>query len=298
MLDLFPCGIEMPPQRKINRGRRAVQIVRNSEELALARAGLKGKLALVPTMGALHVGHMALIAEARKRADQVAASIFVNPTQFGKGEDFGRYPRQEAQDARMLEDAGCNLLWAPTVNDIYPDGFATKVSVSGVSERWEGESRPGHFDGVATVVAKLLLSVRPDVALFGEKDFQQLAVIRRMASDLNIPAEIVGVPTIREADGLALSSRNAYLSAEERARAIALPQALQAARAAIVGGTPVNDALADAQASLRSGGFSKIDYVALVDATTLEPVQAPKGEMRLIAAAVIGTTRLIDNLAV
>jgi pantoate--beta-alanine ligase len=274
-----------------------VQIVRNSEELASALAKLGGTLALVPTMGALHAGHMALIAEAKKRAGSVAASIFVNPTQFGPNEDFSRYPRQEAQDARMLEEGRCDLLWLPSMQDIYPEGFATKVSVSGVSVRWEGEARPGHFDGVATVVAKLLLSVRPDVALFGEKDFQQLAVIRRMVADLNIPAVIVGVPTVREANGLALSSRNAYLSPDERQQAVALPRALESARAAILGGTSVGDALESACSSLRQAGFSRIDYLALVDAVTLEPLDEPEGEMRLIAAAVIGTTRLIDNLA-
>jgi len=274
-----------------------VQIVRNSEELELARAGLTGKIALVPTMGALHAGHMALIAEARKQVDRVAASIFVNPAQFGAGEDFGRYPRQEDEDARMLEDAGCDLLWTPSVRDVYPEGFATKVSVSGVSERWEGEARPGHFDGVATVVAKLLLSVSPDVALFGEKDFQQLAVIRRLVTDLSIATEVVAVPTVREPDGLALSSRNAYLSAQERQRAQALPQALQAARDAIRLGTPVVEALDYARASLINRGFARIDYLALVDAATLEPLEEPRGDMRLIAAAVIGGTRLIDNLA-
>jgi pantoate--beta-alanine ligase len=274
-----------------------VQIVLTSEELARARAEITGTLALVPTMGALHAGHMALIAEAKKQADTVAASIFVNPTQFGAGEDFGRYPRQEEQDARMLEQAGCDLLWAPSVHDIYPDGFATKISVSGVSARWEGEARPGHFDGVATVVAKLLLSVRPDVALFGEKDFQQLAVIRRMVADLDIPVEIVAVPTLREADGLALSSRNAYLLPDEREQAAVLPRALQAARAAILGGTPVVEVLREAKTLLRDGGFSRVDYLALVDAGTLEPLDEPKGEMRLIAAAVIGATRLIDNIA-
>ncbi len=231
-------------------------------------------------------------------ADQVVASIFVNPAQFSEGEDFSRYPRREQQDVVMLQDAGCDLLWMPSVEDMYPNGFATKVSVSGVSERWEGEARPGHFDGVATVVAKLLIAVRPDVALFGEKDFQQLAVIRRMVADLNIPVEIVGVPTVREADGLALSSRNAYLSAEERQQALALPHALEAARAAVKSGTPVFEALHDAHASLRDGGFSRIGYFALVDAATLEPLEEPRGEMRLLAAAVIGTTRLIDNLAV
>lgn len=275
-----------------------MQIVRSSEELALHRAALEGKLALVPTMGALHAGHMALIDEAKRRADKVAASIFVNPTQFAAGEDFGRYPRREGEDVRMLEDSGCDLLWAPSVSVIYPDGFATKVSVAGISERWEGEARPGHFDGVATVVAKLLLSVRPEVALFGEKDFQQLAVIRRMVSDLDIPVEIVGVPTVREPDGLALSSRNAYLSPDERKRAVALPNALKNARDAVAAGSVVSIALRQAKQALVDAGFLRIDYVALVDAQTLEPLDEPLGQMRLIAAAVIGNTRLIDNLAV
>jgi pantoate--beta-alanine ligase len=268
--------------------------------LAAAVHALKaaGTLALVPTMGALHAGHMALMAEARRRADKVAATIFVNPTQFGAGEDLDRYPRREEQDARMLEGAGCDLLWMPSAKDIYPDDFSTKVSVSGVSARWEGEARPGHFDGVATVVAKLLLSVRPDIALFGEKDFQQLAVIRRMVADLNIPVEIIAVPTIREEDGLALSSRNAYLSADERERAVALPRALNEARAAIRGGSPVAAALRGAKQALVNAGFLKIDYLAFVDAATLEPLEQPEGEMRLIAAASIGSTRLIDNIAV
>jgi len=239
-----------------------VQTVRSSEELASARAALAGTLALVPTMGALHEGHMALISEAKNRADNVAASIFVNPTQFGKGEDYGRYPRQERTDAQMLGDAGCDLLWTPSVNDIYPDGFSTTVGVAGVSERWEGEARPGHFNGVATVVARLLLSVRPDIALFGEKDFQQLAVIRRMAADLSLPVQIVGIPTVREPDGLALSSRNAYLLPEERQLALALPRALEAARAAILGGSAVDQVLDEARQSLRDSGFSRIDYFA------------------------------------
>ena len=275
-----------------------MQIVRNSEELALGRAGLAGKVALVPTMGALHAGHLALVEEAKKHADKVAASIFVNPTQFGEGEDFGRYPRRETEDVAMLEKTGCDLVWMPPVEDIYPQGFATTIHVSGVSEHWEGESRPGHFDGVATVVAKLLLAVRPDVAIFGEKDFQQLAVIRRMVADLGLPVEIVGVPTVREPDDLALSSRNAYLSADERRRAVALPKALNAARQAIRGGTPVATALQQGKQALVDAGFLKIDYLALVDAATLEPLDEPKGDMRLIAAAVIGTTRLIDNVAV
>jgi pantoate--beta-alanine ligase len=275
-----------------------VQTVRSSEELARARAEVEGTLALVPTMGALHAGHIALIAEAKRRADKVAATIFVNPAQFGPNEDFGRYPRREADDARMLEEAECDLLWMPAVEDIYPQGFSTSIHVGGVSQRWEGEARPGHFNGVATVVAKLLLAVRPDVALFGEKDFQQLAVIRRMVTDLGIPAAIAAVETVREDDGLALSSRNAYLSADERRRAINLFGALRNARRSILAGQPVGAALDEGRTSLLLAGFSRVDYFALVDAATLEPLEEQGGGMRLIAAAVIGTTRLIDNLAV
>ncbi|HEY0165299.1 MAG TPA: pantoate--beta-alanine ligase, partial [Sphingomicrobium sp.] len=240
----------------------------------------------------------ALIAEGKRRADGIAASIFVNPTQFGPGEDLDRYPRPEAADSAMLEAAGCDLLWMPAVADIYPDGLMTTVSADGLSERWEGEARPGHFDGVATVVARLLQTVRPDVALFGEKDFQQLAVIRRMVADLGLGVEVVGVATVRDRDGLALSSRNAYLSPDERSLALALPQALRAAAMAIEAGDAVGGALAKAKQALVEAGFLKIDYVALVDAETLEPLEAPRGPMRLIAAATIGRTRLIDNVAV
>jgi pantoate--beta-alanine ligase len=300
MLDLSPgaCASAAVPINEFTGGSDGVQIVRSSEELALRRAAIEGSLAFVPTMGALHAGHMALIEEAKHRADKVAASIFVNPMQFGANEDFGRYPRQEGEDARMLEAAGCDLLWLPAVGDIYPEGFSTRVSVGGASKRWEGDVRPGHFDGVATVVAKLLLSMRSDVALFGEKDFQQLAVIRRMAQDLAIPVQIVGVPTVREEDGLALSSRNAYLSEDERERAVALPRALEYARDAIQNGDPVNLVLDTARKMLLEAAFSRIDYLALVDAATLEPLDASAGEMRLIAAAIIGSTRLIDNVAV
>jgi pantoate--beta-alanine ligase len=277
-----------------------VQIVRTSEELALAltkyRSG--GTVALVPTMGALHAGHLALVDEAKRRADRVVATIFVNPKQFGAGEDFGLYPRREEEDARLLQEHGCDLLWIPTAEDIYPKGFATSISVSGVSERWEGEARPGHFDGVATVVARLLLSVSPEIAVFGEKDFQQLAVIRRLVADLIEGVEIVAVPTVREPDGLALSSRNVYLSAEERRRAVALPNVMNEAARAIRAGQPVSSALEESKQVLIEAGFSRVDYFALVDAGTLEPLDAPAGEMRLIAAAVIGSTRLIDNLAV
>ena len=274
-----------------------MQTVRSGEELAQALSGLRsGTLALVPTMGALHSGHMALIAEAKAQADHVAATIFVNPTQFNDPADLERYPRTEGADLAMLTKAGCDLVWLPPPEQLYPQGFATTVSVRGVSERWEGEHRPGHFDGVATIVAKLLLSVRPDVAMFGEKDWQQLAVIRRMVADLGIGAEIVGVPTVREQDGLALSSRNALLSADERRRAVALPRALEDARDAILRGTPVIQATAEATSTVERAGFSRVDYLALVDGDTLEPLTVPAGGARLIAAAVIGTTRLIDNI--
>jgi pantoate--beta-alanine ligase len=255
-------------------------------------------LALVPTMGALHAGHLALVGEARRRADRVVATIFVNPLQFGANEDLDRYPRQEEKDAEMLEQAGCDLLWLPQAQEMYPPGFATNIRVKGVSDRWEGEARPGHFDGVATVVAKLLCAVRPDIAIFGEKDFQQLAVIRRMAQDLQLRVQILGHPTIRASDGLALSSRNAYLSPDERRAALALPQALNEAAERISIGVSVADVLGQAKDRLKDAGFSRIDYVALVNALTLEPLKQPGGPMRLIAAAVIGRTRLIDNVAV
>ena len=278
-----------------------MQIIREANQLPSAlialRAGGKS-LALVPTMGALHAGHMALIEEAGSLADRVVATIFVNPLQFGANEDLDRYPRQEEQDAEMLDDAGCDLLWLPQPSDMYPAGFATNVSVKGVSDRWEGEARPGHFDGVATVVAKLLCAIRPDIAVFGEKDFQQLAVIRRMAQDLQLGVEIFGALTIRDDDGLALSSRNAYLSREERQQAIALPDALNRAARRILKGDDVAAVLHDSRARLGDAGFSCVDYFALVNSLTLEPVERAEGPMRLIAAAVIGRTRLIDNIAV
>ena len=253
---------------------------------------------MVPTMGALHAGHMALVDAARREADRVVVSIFVNPLQFGANEDLDRYPRQEAEDSRLLEEHGCDLIWMPTAGKLYPPGFATSISVAGVSERWDGQARPGHFAGVATVVAKLFTAVRPNIALFGEKDFQQLAVIRRMTEDLGLGVEVRGHPIVRDADGLALSSRNAYLSADERDRALALPRALEEARAAIEGGKPVDPVLDRARGRLSEAGFTRIDYFALVDAATLEPLESAIGEMRLIAAAVIGTTRLIDNVRV
>lgn len=278
-----------------------MQTVCDQRQLASALVALRAgghRVALVPTMGALHDGHLALVEEARRQAERVVASLFVNPLQFGDGEDLDRYPRQEKEDARALERAGCDLLWIPTAEQMYPAGFSTRVSVAGLGKRWEGEARPGHFDGVATVVTKLLNLVRPEVAVFGEKDFQQLAVIRRLTADLGLGAEIVAVPIVRDEDGLALSSRNAYLSDDERARAVRLPNALNAAAEAIESGTPVGAALKEARGALDGAGFAPVDYVALVDSATLEPLDEPCGRMRLIAAATIGRTRLIDNVAV
>lgn len=254
------------------------------------------RIALVPTMGALHAGHLALVEEARRAADRVVVSIFVNPKQFGPGEDLAQYPRREATDSRMLNEAGVDLLWMPPTEEMYPAGYATNVSVSGVSEGYEAGVRPGHFDGVATVVLKLFNQVRPDLALFGEKDFQQLAVIRRLVADLDLEVAVRGVPTQRDDDGLALSSRNAYLAPEDRAGAVALPRALGVAAAAIGRGVDAEVALAVTRESLTAAGF-EVDYVALVDADTLEQPAAGR-PMRLIAAARIGATRLLDNLSV
>jgi pantoate--beta-alanine ligase len=254
-------------------------------------------VALVPTMGALHAGHIALIEAAKRPGRRIVASIFVNPRQFGAGEDLSRYPRREATDSQMLTRAGCDVLWAPPVEEVYPAGFATNVSVGGVSAGMDGAARPGHFDGVATVVAKLFNQVRPDAALFGEKDFQQLAVIRRMVADLDFGIEIIGVPTQREDDGLALSSRNIYLDEGERVRAVALPRALGVAAREIGRGGDVSTAIAGAHDMLTGAGFA-IDYVCLVDAETLTEHPEPGRPLRLLAAARLGSTRLIDNVAV
>ena len=278
-----------------------MQIIRDLAGLrpALRSIGAGGeRIALVPTMGALHAGHMALITAAKRKATRVVATIFVNPLQFGAGEDLDRYPRREAEDAAMLEAGGCDLVWLPTAAQLYPLGFATSISVSGISELWDGAARPGHFDGVATVVAKLLIAVMPDVALFGEKDYQQLAVIRRLVVDLGLAIEVVGVPIVRDADGLARSSRNAYLAPDQRRRAVAMPQSLIAARDAIRSGGVVDELLGQARATLEAAGFSAIDYFALVDAATLEPIDTLDRPARLAAAAKMGATRLIDNLAV
>jgi pantoate--beta-alanine ligase len=255
-------------------------------------------IALVPTMGALHDGHLALVADARRRADRVVVSIFVNPRQFGPNEDFDAYPRRAEADSAKLDAAGVDLLWMPSVDEMYPAGFATNISVAGLPDRLCGAARPGHFDGVATVVAKLFNQVRPDIAIFGEKDWQQLAIIRRMAADLDMALDIVGFPTQREDDGLALSSRNAYLTDAERAAAIALPRALGHAARALEAGQDSAAVLAAVAPALLKAGFSAVDYVELVDAVTLEPVQTIVRPARLLAAARIGKARLIDNLPV
>lgn len=279
-----------------------MQTVRDIDSLRQAIAELRaegGTIAFVPTMGALHAGHMALVAEGRRRARHVVASIFVNPTQFGPNEDLATYPRREASDARMLEEEGCEILWAPDVATMYPEGHSTTIGVGGgIADTLDGEARPGHFAGVATVVAKLFNQVGPDIALFGEKDYQQLAIIRQMVRDLDLPVEIVGVPTQRDADGLALSSRNAYLTEEERRAARALPRALGEAAGSIQAGGDVAAALAGAREKLARAGFDPIDYVELRDAETLQPVTNVDRPARLLAAARLGRTRLIDNLPV
>jgi pantoate--beta-alanine ligase len=275
-----------------------VQIIRDVSTLRRVVADLRSDgqtLALVPTMGALHAGHMALVAAAAAQATHVAVSIFVNPTQFGPHEDYAAYPRDEARDAAMLADAGVALLWVPDVAAMYPAGHASRILVSGLGDDYCGAARPGHFDGVATVVAKLFNQVGPDCALFGEKDWQQLAIIRRMAADLDFRLAIHGVPIVREADGLARSSRNAYLSAAERAAAAAFPAALQRCAAAIMGGAAVGAALKAAETAILAAGFDRIDYVALADAASLERLATLRQPARLLAAARIGRTRLIDN---
>lgn len=276
-----------------------------AETVAELRRAVQGwraqghKVALVPTMGALHDGHLSIVRLAQQHADRVVVSIFVNPKQFGAGEDFDRYPRTVAADADKLAAVKTSLLFLPSLGEMYPAGFATTVSVAGVSEGLCGGARPGHFDGVATVVTKLLLQCLPDVALFGEKDYQQLQVIRRLVLDLDIPVRIMAAPTAREADGLARSSRNVYLSAEQRRIAGALPRTLiNAIRAIESGAADIPGLLAEAEKALRGAGFDCVDYIELRDAENLEPVTTVTRPARLLVAARLGATRLIDNMPV
>ena len=282
-----------------------MQTVNSIDSLRLAVDDLRrtGTVALVPTMGALHGGHIALVRSAREQARHVVASIFVNPRQFGPREDLAAYPRPLAADQAKLEHAGVALLWAPDAATMYPPGFATNVAVSGISAEFCGAARPGHFDGVATVVLKLFNQVQPDIALFGEKDWQQLAVIRRMACDLNLTLPTVenirAVPIVREADGLAMSSRNAYLSPEQRQIAGTLNGIMRLAIDAISEGYPVPEALAQLTSRLLEAGFSSLDYASLADAETLDVLDsAPQRPARLLVAARLGTIRLIDNMPV
>ena len=266
------------------------------------KSGAGAKVALVPTMGALHDGHLSLVRRAGELADVVVASIFVNPRQFGAGEDLDAYPRQLAADKARLDGEGVDLLWAPDGAAMYPDGYATNVSVAGVSEGLCGGNRPGHFDGVATVVLKLFNQVRPDIAIFGEKDWQQLAVIRRMARDLDLSAphyeNIVGGAIVREADGLAMSSRNAYLSDDQRSAAAALPRAMRAAIARMNDRVCASEALETLKSDLVQAGFDSIDYAEVRDSETIALQDEVSDNSRLFVAARIGNTRLIDNMAV
>ncbi|RJF83647.1 pantoate--beta-alanine ligase [Azospirillum cavernae] len=276
-------------------------VLRNVADLRAQVAAWRGAgqtVALVPTMGALHDGHLALVRRGRELADHVIASVFVNPTQFAPHEDFDRYPRDEAGDAAKLASAGCAALYAPTVRGMYPDGFATAISVGGPSEGLCGSFRPQMFGGVAIVVTKLFLQALPDVAVFGEKDYQQLMVIRRFTRDLDIPVRVEGLPTVREADGLALSSRNAYLSPDERARAPELNRALTVAAAALTAGAELDGVLTAVRGRIAEAGFGAIDYVELRDGETLAPITRVERPARLLVAAWLGKARLIDNVPV
>ena len=266
-------------------------VARDLAALRQALAALPRPLAMVPTMGALHDGHMALLREGQRRAASTVASIFVNPLQFSAGEDFDRYPRDDAADLARLEAGGCDVAWLPSVEEMYSPGRATAVEVGGPAEGFEGAARPGHFRGMATVVAKLLHQAGPDMVMFGEKDWQQLQVVRRMVADLDWPVEVVAVPTLREPDGLAMSSRNRLLTPEQRAVAPGLCRVLR--RVALEGASPA--ALRDGAAELAAMGMVP-DYLALVEADTMRPLAHPTGPARLVAAARLGAVRLLDNV--
>ncbi|MBC6440370.1 MAG: pantoate--beta-alanine ligase [Rhodospirillales bacterium] len=276
---------------------RTVRTVNDLRQMTDAWRREGATVALVPTMGALHAGHLALVALARSRADRVVASLFVNPRQFAEGEDLDRYPRDEASDTTLFREAGLDLLYAPDAAAMYAEGFATQISMAGPAEGLEADHRHGFFTGVATVVAKLLIQAEADIAVFGQKDYQQLIVVTQLARDLDLRTQIVGVETVREADGLAMSSRNAYLSDEDRARAPALHATLIETAAAVRAGTPVDVALSAGRQTLE-GNFDRVDYLTLRDAATLTPLESGDGAGRLLAAVRLNTTRLIDNVAV
>ena len=276
-----------------------LRVARTSWDLRSALDGARREgrvIGFVPTMGALHEGHLSLIRSARSRCDVVVVSIFVNPLQFGPGEDLDSYPRDEERDVELAEREKVDLVFAPSVAEMYDDARATTVQVSGVGDRFEGAARPGHFDGVATVVAKLFGLVSPHVAFFGQKDAQQLAVIRRMVADLSIPVEVVACPTVRDPDGVALSSRNAYLSSDDRARAVVLPRALHEGAAVVRSGGSPSDAVRAMESLVSAIAGVDFDYAAVVDPDTFE--DAATGPSLLIVAARVGNTRLIDNLLV
>jgi pantoate--beta-alanine ligase len=257
------------------------------------------RIGMVPTMGALHDGHLALVTELNKVVDRVVVSIFVNPTQFAPGEDFGSYPRSEAADLEKLAVLGVDMAYMPSAEAMYPTGFATEISVGGpLTERLDAIVRPGHFTGVATVVSKLLLQAMPDVAAFGEKDYQQLQIIRRMTADLDLPTEIMAVKTVRDDHGLALSSRNAYLTTDERKIARQLNKILARTGLVLRNGMDGPAACARAEQDLLDAGFTSVDYVAFADPDSLAPLTIFEGRGRVLAAARLGKTRLIDNMAV
>jgi pantoate--beta-alanine ligase len=274
---------------------------REARDWAQSQRSQGKRIAFVPTMGALHEGHISLVRLGLERADMAAASVFVNPTQFAANEDLSTYPRDEEGDLRKLAEAGCAFVYCPAATEIYPPGDSTRVLVKDLSHILEGEVRPHFFEGVATVVSRLFIHVTPDVALFGEKDYQQLLVIRRMTQDLGLPVDIVGGPTIREPDGLAMSSRNAYLTPEQRALSVAVPHAMRTAAANIEAGQPIRAATDAARTALLAAGLASVDYVEARRADTLAPFGAdivPAGVTgRILVAARLGKTRLIDNMA-
>ena len=278
-----------------------MQTLRTVAELRTRVRGWKQdgrQVGVVPTMGALHDGHLSLVRAAKRGCDRVIVTIFVNPTQFNNSDDLAKYPRTEAADAALLAAEGVDILFAPSADEVYPAGFATGVAVQGVTAPLEGALRPGHFEGVATVVAKLFGMTQANRAYFGQKDWQQLQVVKRMVADLNIPTEVVGCDTIREADGLALSSRNVRLDALSRAQAPGLYKVMTRTAAAIKGGADVAAALAQGREELRQAGFSEVDYLDLRNAALLEPMVTLDQPARLLAAAWIGGVRLIDNIGV